>query len=109
MDESSTNRSFVRTAVDGALLNILNPKLSVFFLAFLPQFVPVSQHGSIAYLVYLAAIFMIMTFFVFIVYGLFASAARHYVLNSPSIMVWLQRSIAGAFGMLGIKLALTDR
>lgn len=108
VDDDVTEKSYTRTAIDGILLNFLNPKLSLFFLAFLPQFVPATHNGSIAYLAYLACIFMLMTFVVFVLYGAFASAARQYVLESPKIMVWLKRGFAGAFGFLGFKLALAD-
>ena len=98
-----------RTAINGMLLNVLNPKLSLFFLAFLPQFVPATHSGSIAFMVYLAAMFMLMTFLVFVLYGAFASAARQYVIESPKTMTWLKRCFAGTFGVLGLRLALAER
>ena len=109
VDENKTKESYVRTAINGTLLNVLNPKLSLFFLAFLPQFVPATQSGSIAFLAYLAIMFMLMTFLVFVLYGAFASAARMYVIESPKTMIWLQRCFAGTFGILGLRLALAER
>ena len=93
----------------GTLLNVLNPKLSLFFLAYLPQFVPPAYSGSIGYLAFLVAVFMVMTFVVFVLYGTVASIARKHIIESPKIMNWLRRGFAGAFGVLGLKLALTDR
>ncbi len=107
VESNETVQSYWRTAISGTLLNVLNPKLSVFFLAFLPQFVP-EQGGTIGYMVLLAAVFMLMTFVIFVLYGAFASAARQYVIESPRIMVWLKRGFAGAFGFLGARLALSD-
>lgn len=107
--DSTTAKSYWRTAIDGTLLNVLNPKLSLFFLAFLPQFVPAEQSGSIAVLTYLAFVFMVMTFVVFVFYGAFAAAARQYVIESPAVMTWLKRGFASAFGILGVKLALAER
>lgn len=107
--ENSRKESNLRTAVNGTLLNVLNPKLSLFFLAFLPQFLPATQSGSVAALSYLAAVFMLMTFLVFVVYGAFASVARTYVIDSPNIMAWLKRGFATTFAVLGLRLALTER
>ena len=91
------------------LLNVLNPKLSLFFVAFLPQFVPADAiHPSLTMLE-LAAVFMAMTLVVFILYGACAALARDYVLSSPRVLQWLRRSFAAAFAMLGLKLALADR
>ena len=99
----------VRIVVDGFLLNILNPKLSVFFLAFLPQFVPAGAASATASMVGLAAVFMGLTFVVFVGYGACASATRRYVIAKPRVMRWLRRGFAGAFGALGLRLAVSDR
>ena len=96
-----------RIVRDGIALNVLNPKLSIFFLAFLPQFVdPGAAHPTLT-LVLLAAIFMAMTFAVFVLYGACAAAARDYVVTRPAVMRWLSRSFAAAFAALGLRLALT--
>jgi threonine/homoserine/homoserine lactone efflux protein len=95
--------------VKGILLNILNPKLSLFFLAFLPQFVPQDIVHPTLYMLELAAVFMALTFIVFAFYGLFASAARHYVISRPRVVLWLRRGFAGAFGALGLRLAFDER
>ncbi len=107
--ENASEKSLLRTALNGTLLNVLNPKLSLFFLAFLPQFVPMESAGSVAYLIYLAFVFMAMTFLVFVVYGAFAAKARAYIIQSPGVMQWMKRLFAGTFAFLGLRLALTDR
>jgi threonine/homoserine/homoserine lactone efflux protein len=94
---------------NGILLNILNPKLSLFFLAFLPQFVPAGAPSATRAMLGLAAVFMGLTFVVFAGYGAFASAARRQVISRPGVMLWLRRGFAGAFGTLGLRLALADR
>jgi len=109
LEENTTQRSYFRTAINGTLLNVLNPKLSLFFLAFLPQFVPAANTGSVLYMSYLAVVFMLMTFAVFVLYGAFAASARKYVIESPTIMVWIKRAFAGTFGLLGLKLALSEQ
>ena len=99
----------VRIMRDGFLLNILNPKLSLFFLAFLPQFVPASAANATAYMLGLAGIFMALTFVVFVGYGACAAATRRYVVTRPNVMRWLRRGFAGTFAALGLRLALADR
>jgi len=106
--ENTTAQTHFRTAINGTLLNVFNPKLSLFFLAFLPQFVPAEHSGSLIYMAYLAAVFMLMTFLIFVLYGAFASAARRYVIGQPKIMLWIKRLFAGTFGLLGLRLALSD-
>lgn len=95
--------------VNGILLNILNPKLSLFFLAFLPQFVPANAAAPTVTMLLLAAVFMALTFIVFVGYGACASLARAYVISRPRVMTWLRRCFAGAFAVLGLRLALAER
>jgi len=91
------------------LLNILNPKLTIFFLAFLPQFVDPNAASPIAHLLILSGVFMAMTFVVFVIYGFLAHAFRRAVIDSPRVQSWLRRSFAAAFAGLGLNLALSDR
>jgi threonine/homoserine/homoserine lactone efflux protein len=91
------------------LLNILNPKLTIFFLAFLPQFVEPRAASPLLQLLGLSAVFMAMTFGVFVVYGLLAHAFRKAVIESTHVQAWLRRGFAGAFAGLGAQLALSDR
>jgi threonine/homoserine/homoserine lactone efflux protein len=100
--ETVPHRTIIRR---GFLINILNPKLSIFFLAFLPQFVPADAVAPTAAMVWLALIFMAMTFVVFVIYGQFAALVRGHVLRSPIVMAWLRR----AFALLGFRLALSER
>jgi threonine/homoserine/homoserine lactone efflux protein len=95
--------------VSAVLVNILNPKLSIFFLAFLPQFVSTTDPHALSRMLGLSGVFMLLTFVIFAVYGLFAAAMRHQVLSRPRVMTWLRRTFAGAFVLLGARLALADR
>jgi threonine/homoserine/homoserine lactone efflux protein len=102
-------RSARQIVVTGILINILNPKLSLFFLAFLPQFVSAGEESPLARMLTLSAVFMLMTFAVFVLYGLAAAAVRDHVISRPQVMVWMRRAFAGAFAALGAKLAFTER
>ena len=90
-------------------MNILNPKLTIFFLAFLPQFVEPNAASPLAQLLLLSGIFMAMTFAVFVVYGFLAHAFRKSVIESPRVQSWLRRGFAAAFAGLGVNLALSDK
>ncbi len=102
-------RSSRRVIATGILINILNPKLSIFFLAFLPQFVAVDESQPLARMLELSAAFMAMTFAVFAIYGLFAAGVRDRVITRPRVMAWLRRSFAAGFAALGAKLAFAER
>jgi threonine/homoserine/homoserine lactone efflux protein len=95
--------------VKGFLINILNPKLSIFFLAFLPQFIASDETHPLARMLELSATFMAMTFVVFVVYGLFAAGVRDRIISRPRAMAWLRRAFAGGFALLGAKLAFAER
>lgn len=102
-------KSVGKVITESILINILNPKLSIFFFAFLPQFVPGDAPHAVLRMLELSGVFMLMTFVVFALYGLFAAAIRGHVVSRPAIMTWMRRSFAAAFVALGARLALTER
>jgi threonine/homoserine/homoserine lactone efflux protein len=102
-------RSTFQVIVSAILINILNPKLSIFFFAFLPQFVRADEPHPLPRMLELSGVFMVLTFAVFVVYGLFAAAVRSHVISRPRVLTWMRRAFAGAFVALGAKLALADR
>jgi len=102
-------RSAIQVTVTGILINILNPKLSIFFLAFLPQFISAGEPHPLSRMLLLSGVFMLMTFVVFVGYGLFAASIRDHVISRPRVLTWIRRSFAAAFVALGAKLALSDR
>jgi threonine/homoserine/homoserine lactone efflux protein len=99
-------RGYASIATKAVLLNTLNPKLSIFFLAFLPQFLSGNPSTAAAEMAGLGAVFMGLTFVVFVGYGFFAATARDFVLESPRAMTWARRVFAATFAGLGLKLAL---
>ena len=102
-------RPAIQVIVSAVLINILNPKLSIFFFAFLPQFVSAAETHPLTRMFELSAVFMLLTFAVFVGYGLFAASVRNHVISRPRVLAWMRRAFAGAFAALGVKLALADR
>jgi threonine/homoserine/homoserine lactone efflux protein len=102
-------RSARQVTVTAILINILNPKLSIFFLAFLPQFIRTDEAHALSHMLLLSAAFMAMTFVVFAIYGLFAAAIRDHIISRPRVFTWMRRSFAAAFAALGAKLAFAER
>jgi len=109
VEEEISTRSAMQVTVTAVLINILNPKLSIFFLAFLPQFVSAGEAYPLSRMLELSAVFMLMTFVVFVGYGLFAASIRDHVISRPRVLTWMRRIFAGAFIALSAKLALSDR
>jgi threonine/homoserine/homoserine lactone efflux protein len=109
IDERQSTRSHARVIVTGILVNILNPKLSIFFFAFLPQFIEANEAHVLARMLELSGAFMAMTFAVFVLYGLFAAAVREKVVSRPVVMTWMRRAFACGFAGLGARLAFADR
>lgn len=101
-------RSF-EIARTGVLINTLNPKLSAFFLAFLPQFVDPSAGSVAAQMATLSGVFMLMTFIIFVIYGWFDALAGRAVLGSETVLKWMRRTVAATFAGFGLRLALADR
>ncbi|MBS0219300.1 MAG: LysE family translocator [Proteobacteria bacterium] len=102
-------KSSLQVIGEAILLNLLNPKLSIFFFAFLPQFVQADEAHPLPSMLMLSGIFMLVTFVVFVGYGLFASAVRRHVISRPRVLAWMRRTFAAAFVALGVKLALAER
>ena len=102
-------RSDLQVIVSAILINVLNPKLSIFFFAFLPQFVHADEARPLPHMLELSGVFMLMTFVVFVGYGLFAAAIRTHVISRPRVLAWMRRTFAAAFVALGAKLALAER
>jgi threonine/homoserine/homoserine lactone efflux protein len=109
VEKDVTARSDLQVIVSAILVNVLNPKLSIFFFAFLPQFVSAAEARPLPHMLGLSGVFMLMTFVVFVGYGLFAAAIRTHVISRPAIMTWMRRTFAAAFVGLGVKLALAER
>ena len=104
----SSPPSTARVIGSGVLVNLLNPKLTIFFFAFLPQFVTRGE-PAVGQMLQLSGVFMVLTFVVFAVYGVCAASVRDRVVSRPRVMTWLRRVFAGSFLALGARLAVTSR
>ncbi|MBA2313560.1 MAG: LysE family translocator [Actinobacteria bacterium] len=109
VDEEIAPPSVARVISSGILINILNPKLTIFFFAFLPQFVSTNEPSASVRMLELSAVFMLLTFVVFVGYGVFAASVRKHVISRPRGLTWMRRVFAGSFAALSVRLAFTDR
>ncbi len=109
MSQDLPPRSARQIVASAVLVNLLNPKLTIFFFAFLPQFVPAGAAQPVPRMLALSAVFMAMTFVVFALYGVFAASVRTRLLDRPRVVDRLRRAFAASFFALGAKLAFTER
>jgi threonine/homoserine/homoserine lactone efflux protein len=109
VDEQQPVKRASRVIGSAILVNLLNPKLTLFFFAFLPQFVPDHAGGQLGAMLALSGVFMAMTLIVFAGYGLFAAAVREHLIARPRVMWRMRRLFAVSFVALGAKLAATTR
>jgi threonine/homoserine/homoserine lactone efflux protein len=91
------------------LLNLLNPKLTLFFFAFLPQFLDASRGPLDMSVIWLGAVFMLETLAVFAVYACASAAVRNLVLAVPVLRQWIERSLGALLIGFAAKLAFTDQ
>lgn len=109
LNNEAGEKSDGQVIVSAILINLLNPKISIFFFAFLPQFVRTVDVSPVNQMLELSFVFMALTFIVFAIYGAFAAAVRQHVMSSPSIQNWMRRGFAAAFAGLAAQLAFTQR
>jgi threonine/homoserine/homoserine lactone efflux protein len=109
LDGDASRVSAMRTIGNAILANLLNPKLTLFFFAFLPQFVDPAGSRALVQMLGLSGVFMVMTFVVFVCYGVSASAMRRHLVDRPAVVRRVRRTFSLAFVALGARLAATSR
>jgi threonine/homoserine/homoserine lactone efflux protein len=109
VDREVAPQSPFKVVSEAVLINLLNPKLPIFFFAFLPQFVSADDPSPLSRMLMLSGIFMLMTFVVFAFYGVFAAVMRGHVLSRPDVLMWMRRVFATGFVALGVRLAFSQR
>ncbi len=109
LNDEASGKSVRQVIVSAILINLLNPKLSIFFFAFLPQFVGPDDPAPVNRMLELSLTFMALTLVTFVAYGAFAAAIRQHVISNASVQVWMRRGFAAAFAGLAAQLALSSR
>lgn len=101
--EAAAPQSVAQLVWRGIVLNLLNPKLPLFFVAFLPQFMAVNDGPFV--MAELGAVFAVLTFLTFLGYTALAASGRQAILSRPAVMAWMRRAFAASFAALGVRLA----
>ena len=109
VDPGAAPQSAGRVIGQAVLINVLNPKLTIFFFVFLPQFVHPAEPHALTHMLALSGVFMLLTAVVFAGYGIFAAAMRTQVVDRPRVVVWMRRIFAGSYAALAGRLALPER
>ena len=109
LNDETSAKSVRQVIVSAILINLLNPKLSIFFFAFLPQFVRADEASPVNRMLELSLVFMALTFVIFAAYGAFAAAVRRHVISNATVQTWMRRGFAAAFAGLAAQLVFTQR
>ena len=109
LENKKRDINLLNISIKGFLINILNPKLTLFFLAFLPQFIPTLTKTPVTDMLILGSEFMAITLVVFVLYGFFANSIRGYVTTSARYILRVQKTFSAIFALLAIKLAFSER
>jgi threonine/homoserine/homoserine lactone efflux protein len=105
----SATRSLSRLFVDGALSNLSNPKIAVFYFAFLPQFVPQAAERPTLSVLLLGLVFAGLTFLIKAPVGLFAGLLSGWLRARPRALLWIHRTSGAVLVALGLRLAMEPR
>ena len=108
-EQKEHKNNVFQIALKGIMINILNPKLTIFFFAFLPQFLSTEVASITNQMIGLSVVFMFMTFVIFALYGIFASSVGSYLMKSSKAIKYVQRSFAAIFALMAIKLAFSEQ
>lgn len=109
LEAGSVSASGARIVAQGALINLLNPKLTLFFVSFLPQFVPATDPAPMLTMGLMGLVLVAQTFVVFLVYGAVAARAGDLLRRRPRIMTLFHTAIATLFAGLGLRVILAGR
>ena len=108
LEDTDPKKNRIKIIRNAVFINLFNPKLSIFFLSFLPLFIPLESEFPMLQYTFLSIIFMLMTLIVFIIYGLFAHNVSKYIKQYKVLYIWIQRAFAIIFIILGAKLLIME-
>ncbi len=108
LEGKDEEKGFFRIVGKAVVINLLNPKLTIFFFAFLPLFVPEGTVSPTREMVVLGLGFMAMTFAVFAVYGILAGLASAWLTGKRNALKWFRKTCAAMIAVFAVKLALTE-
>ena len=109
INKKSMETSFAQIVIKAIVINLLNPKLTLFFFAFLPLFISKNSPSPTMEMAMLSAIFMGMTFIIFALYGILASVVSVYLTNSSKAVKRFQQTFALILAAFAVKLALSEK
>jgi len=109
INKKTTEASAAQIVTKAIAINLLNPKLTIFFFAFLPLFISKNSSSPTMEIIMLSIVFMGMTFFIFALYGILASGISAYLINSSKAVKRLQQAFAVILAAFAVKLALSEK
>jgi threonine/homoserine/homoserine lactone efflux protein len=109
ISKKSTEISTIQIVVKAIAINLLNPKLTIFFFAFLPLFISKNSSTLTIDMITLSVVFMFMTFIIFALYGILASGISSYLINSSKVVKRFQQAFAVVFAAFAVNLALSEK
>jgi len=109
INKKSAETSPMQIIIKAIAINLLNPKLTIFFFAFLPLFISKNSSSPTMEMMTLSAVFMGMTFIVFALYGILASGISAYMINSSKAVTRFQQVFAVILAAFAVKLAISEK
>ena len=109
INKKTTEASAAQIVTKAIAINLLNPKLTIFFFAFLPLFISKNSSSPTMEMIMLSIVFMGITFFIFALYGILASGISAYLINSSKALKRLQQAFAVILAAFAVKLALSEK
>jgi threonine/homoserine/homoserine lactone efflux protein len=106
---AADNRALAALFRRGFIMNVVNPKVALFFLAFLPQFASADTVHFVPWMLLLGFIFMAQAVVIFCLIACFSGTIGNYIAAKPALAKYFDYLTAGVFASLGVRLALQEQ